>query len=74
MNYSLGKLVNSVTKYFGIEVHRYIPYLRAGSLRSMNDVCNQAVRSGMKINTIFDVGVATGTEGLYEAFLVLILF
>ena len=68
MKNSLGKFANSITKYFGVEVHRYMPYLRAGSLRSMYDVCNQAKKCGMKITTIFDVGVATGTEGLYEAF------
>jgi len=34
----------------------------------MIDVCNQAKHCGMKIETVFDVGVADGTPELYESF------
>jgi FkbM family methyltransferase len=64
----LTKTVNRISKKFGLEIHRYIPDKRAGSLRSMYDVCEQARRCGLKANTVFDVGVATGTPELYEAF------
>ena len=68
MKRNLGKIVNRYFNKFGIEVHKYLPEKRAGSLRSMFDVCMQAKKCGMIVNTIFDVGVATGTPDLYESF------
>jgi FkbM family methyltransferase len=68
MNEYFGQYINKVANKIGLEIHRYLPQKRAGSLRSMADVCAQAKKCGMKINTVFDVGVANGTPGLYGSF------
>lgn len=68
MKKNLGLIINKFTNHFGIEIHRYLPEKRAGSLRSMYDVCMQAKKCGMLVNTIFDVGVANGTPELYISF------
>jgi FkbM family methyltransferase len=68
MNTHVGFQINKIANRFGLEIHRYLPQKRAGSLRSMFDVCNQAKNCGLKINTVFDVGVADGTQELYDSF------
>ncbi|MBI9049284.1 MAG: hypothetical protein JEZ00_07690 [Anaerolineaceae bacterium] len=68
MKKTLSYSVNKFANQFGLEIHRYIPNKRAGSLRSMYDVCMQAKKCGLNANTIFDIGVASGTPDLYESF------
>ncbi|MCK4782755.1 MAG: hypothetical protein KAV87_03315, partial [Desulfobacteraceae bacterium] len=57
------KIFYKILDLFGIEIHRKRP-VRA----SMRGCLQQSVRNGLKPNTIIDVGVAYGTQALYELF------